>query len=64
MYSINYRKQEKRLPGMQSEKKQSEAGKKAVTVREIKRGNIDLDTVSESEEEKQETGGRGMESCP
>jgi N6-adenosine-specific RNA methylase IME4 len=31
-----------------SKKRQSEAGKKAVTIREIKRGNIDSDTVSES----------------
>jgi N6-adenosine-specific RNA methylase IME4/ParB-like chromosome segregation protein Spo0J len=31
-----------------SKKRQSEAGKKAATIREIKRGNIDSDTVSES----------------
>ena len=31
-----------------SKKRQSEAGKKAVTIREIKRGNIDSETVSES----------------
>jgi len=37
-----------------SEKRQSEAGKKAVTVREIKRGNIDVETVSSSINEEQE----------
>ena len=34
-----------------SEKKQSEAGKKAVTIREIKKGNIDEANVSQSIEE-------------
>ena len=37
-----------------SEKKQSEAGKKAVTIREIKKGNIDEDTLSQSYDEEQE----------
>ena len=35
-----------------SEKKQSEAGKKAVTIREIKKGNIDEANVSQSIEEQ------------
>ena len=35
-------------------KKQSEAGKKAVTIREIKKGNIDEDTLSQSYDEAQE----------
>ena len=34
-----------------SEKKQSEAGKKAVSIREIKKGNIDEANVSQSIEE-------------
>jgi len=37
-----------------STKRQSEAGKKAVTIREIKRGNIDEETVSTSMNEEQE----------
>jgi len=37
-----------------SKKRESEAGKKAVTIREIKRGNIDEETVSTSMNEEQE----------
>jgi len=35
-------------------KRRSEAGKKAVTIREIKRGNIDVETVSSSMNEDQD----------
>jgi len=37
-----------------SKKRESEAGKKAVTIREIKKGNIDVETVSSSMNEEQE----------
>ena len=36
-----------------SKKRESEAGKKEVTIREIKRGNIDEETVSPSYEEQE-----------
>jgi len=37
-----------------SKRRESEAGKKAVTIREIKRGNIDKETVSTSMNEDQD----------
>jgi len=37
-----------------SKKRESEDGKKGVSIREIKRGNIDEETVSTSMNEKQE----------